>query len=286
MNNLWQYRTRNLLSVTIICLSFLILGVFFSLSNNLQFIADQTAENMMVVFFLSPEATAAEIDAIEQRIQASPYVVRMNRVSSKQAWDRFQNNFPELREILKSLGVNPFPPSFEATLQKKAFMSNEIIGFINDIKNTKGVEDAQFNRDWAQKMQSLSRLVRAIGFFLGGILILASFFIISNVIRLNVFARQGEIEILRFVGATNAFIRLPFLLEGITLGVLGSGLSLGLLFLLVKLFPLYLGHSLGALQEIINFRYLSPSQALGMVAGGILMGGLGSFSSLSRFLKI
>lgn len=241
---------------------------------------------MMVVFFLSPDASAAEIRAIEQRIQASPYVVRMNRVSSEQAWDRFQKNFPELREILKSLGTNPFPPSFEATLQKKAFMSNEIQGFINDIKNTRGVEDAQFNRDWAQKMQSLSRLARAIGFFLGGILILASFFIISNVIRLNVFARQGEIEILRFVGATNTFIRLPFLLEGITLGVLGSGLSLGLLFLLVKLFPLYLGHSLGALQEIINFRYLSPSQALGMIAGGILMGGLGSFSSLSRFLKI
>ncbi|HUU37767.1 MAG TPA: permease-like cell division protein FtsX [Candidatus Desulfaltia sp.] len=286
MNNLWQYRTRNLLSITIICLSFLILGVFFSLSNNLQYIADQTSENMMVVFFLSPDATAAELSHIEQRIRSSPYVVRMNRVSSQQAWERFQKNFPELREILKNLGTNPFPPSFEATLQKKAFMSNEILGFIEDIKNTKGVEDVQFNRDWVQKMQSLSRLARAIGFFLGGILILASFFIISNVIRLNVFARQGEIEILRFVGASNTFIRLPFLLEGVTLGILGSTLSLGLLFLLVRLFPLYLGHSLGALQEIINFRYLSLSQALGMVVGGVLMGGLGSLSSLSRFLKI
>ncbi|MFZ2054702.1 MAG: permease-like cell division protein FtsX [Candidatus Aminicenantales bacterium] len=286
MNNLWQYRTRNLLSITIICLSFLILGVFFSLSNNLQHIADQTSENMMVVFFLSPNATVADLSHIEQRIRSSPYVVRVNRVSSQQARERFQKNFPELREILQNLGTNPFPPSFEATLQKKAFMSNEILGFIEDIKNTKGVEDVQFNRDWVQKMQSLSRLARAIGFFLGGILILASFFIVSNVIRLNVFARQGEIEILRFVGATNTFIRLPFLLEGVTLGILGSTLSLGLLFLLVKLFPLYLGHSLGALQEIINFRYLSLSQALGIVLGGVLMGGLGSLSSLSRFLKI
>jgi cell division transport system permease protein len=241
---------------------------------------------MMVVFFLSPDSTEADLSYLEQRIRSSPYVLRLNRVGSQQARERFQKNFPELREILKNLGTNPFPPSFEATLQKKAFMSNEILGFIEDIRNTKGVEEVQFNRDWVQKMQSLSRLARAIGFFLGGVLILASFFIISNVIRLNVFARQGEIEILRFVGATNTFIRLPFLLEGITLGILGSILSLSLLYLLVKLFPFYLGHSLGALQEIINFRYLSLSQALSMVVGGILMGGLGSFSSLSRFLKI
>jgi cell division transport system permease protein len=286
LNNLWQYRTRNLLSITIICLSFLILGVFFSLSNNLQHIADQTSENMMVVFFLSPNATAAELNQIEQRIKSSPYVIRVNRVSAQEAWERFRKNFPELQEILKNLGTNPFPPSLEASLQKKAFLSNEILGFIEDVKNTRGVEDVQFNRDWAQKMQSLSRLAKAVGFFLGGILILASFFIISNVIRLNVFARQGEIEILRFVGATNTFIRLPFLLEGITLGILGSVLSLGLLLLLVNLFPIYLGRSLGALQEIINFRYLSLSQALSMVVGGILMGGLGSLSSLSRFLKI
>lgn len=241
---------------------------------------------MMVVIFLSPDITSVELSAIEKRIRSSPYVVRMNTVSTDQARERFQESFPELREILKSLDANPFPPSFEVTLQKKAFMSNEILGFIGDIKNTKGVEEIHLNRDWVEKMQSLSRLARAIGFFLGGILILASFFIISNVIRLNVFARQGEIEILRFVGATNTFIRLPFLLEGITLGILGSALSLGLLFLLVKLFPLYLGQSLGALQEIINFRYLSSSQAIGIVAGGVLMGALGSLSSLSRFLKI
>ena len=241
---------------------------------------------MMVVFFLSPTATAVEQSDIEQRIRSSPYVVRINRVTPEQARERFEKSFPELQEILKSLGTNPFPPAFEATLQKKAFLSNEILGFIEDVKNTKGVEDVQFNRDWMQKMQSLSRLARAIGFFLGGILILASFFIISNIIRLNVFARQGEIEILRFVGATNTFIRLPFLLEGITLGFFGSALSLGLLFLLVKSFPLYVGHSIGALQEIINFRYLSPAQAVGMLAGGILVGVMGSMSSLSRFLKI
>ena len=244
------------------------------------------SESMVVVFFLSPDVTAKDLSQIEERIRASPSVVQVTYIDRQRAWERFQKNFPELKEILKNLGTNPFPPSFEAALQKGSFRSGDILAFIEEIRNVTGVEDVQFNRDWVQKMQSLSRLAKAIGFFLGGILILASFFIISNVIRLNVFARKAEIEILRLVGATNTFIRLPFLIEGITLGILGSLLSLGLLLLIVKLFPLYLGHSLGALQEIVGFRYLSLSQSLSLIAGGALMGVLGSMSSLSRFLKI
>jgi cell division transport system permease protein len=286
LNSLWQYRARNLFSIAIICLSFLIVGVFFSLSNNLQHLARQLSENMIVAFFLDPAAPAQEVRAIADRLRASPSVVRLNIVSREQALERFRKNFPELEEILKDLNTNPFPPSIEATLKKDAFMSDATLGWIAEIKSLPGVQDAQFNRDWVKKMQSLSRLARAVGFFLGGILILASFFIISNVIRLNVFSRKGEIEILRLVGATNGFIRLPFLIEGVLLGILGSGLSLGLLYLLVTLFPLYLGQSLGVLQEMINFRFLSLSQALGLLAGSGLMGFLGSLSSLSRFLKI
>ena len=147
-----------------------------------------------------------------------------------------------------------------------------------------GVEDVQFNQDWVDKMQSLSRLAKAVGLFLGGILMLASFFIISNVIKLNVISRKNEIEIFRLVGATDIFIRIPFLFEGIALGVIGSMVSLALLLLVIKLFPVYIG-SLGALQQLLNFRYLSFLQALGLVAAGGVIGCLGSISSVSKFLK-
>lgn len=223
---------------------------------------------------------------MEERLRASPDVIRVEYVSRDQALQRFRKNFPELEGILADLDSNPFPASFEVTLEKNAFMTEDISSFIDSIRSLPAVEDVQFNRDWVKRMQSLSRLARAIGFFLGGILILASFLIISNVIRLNVLARQNEIEILRLVGATNSFIRMPFLLEGAFLGILGSVLSLALLSLLVHLFPLYLGQSLGVLQEIINFRFLSPSQSVALVVGSALMGLLGSLSSLSRFLKI
>jgi cell division transport system permease protein len=171
-------------------------------------------------------------------------------------------------------------------LRRSDITTEQILRIIDEVRSDPAVEDARFNRDWADRIRSLSRLARAAGYFLGGILILASFLIISNVIKLNVLARKSEIEILRLVGGTNAFIRMPFLLEGTAMGIAGSLVSLLLVLLVVKLFPIFLGSSLGALQELIGFRYLTFFQALALVAGGALVGFLGSLSSLARFLRV
>jgi cell division transport system permease protein len=272
--------------VTIICLSFLIIGVFLSLSNNLQFLARQLSENLAVVFFLEKGLSPSDTEAVMRTIRSSPHVGQVRYVTPQEALRRFRQRFPQLQEVVAGLGLNPFPPSVEAVLKDKTAESADVLSFIDSMRRVKGIEDIQFNRDWVERMRSLSRLARAVGFFLGGILVLASFFIISNVIRLNVLARKNEVEILRLVGASNVFIRVPFLMEGIAIGVLGSLLSLALIYGVIRIFPVYLGSSLGVLQEIVNFRYLSVGQCLSLVAGGAVMGFLGSLSSLARFLKI
>jgi len=241
---------------------------------------------MAVVFFLNKNLSEKEISSIEENLKKSSLATNVQFISSEQALKKFQENFPNLQGIIENLKVNPFPPSFEVTLSKKKISSEETFAFIEEMRKMQGIEDVQFNKDWAEKIQSLSRLVKAVGFFFGGILILASFFIISNVIKLNVLARKGEIEILRLVGASNTYIRIPFLAEGVILGIFGGLLSLFLLFLLIKLFPIYLGASLGFLEELINFRYLSMSQSIILVAGGAVIGFLGSTTSIARFMKI
>lgn len=286
LNNLWQFRVRNIFSATIICLSFLTIGTFLALSNNLHYTAKQLSEEMVIVFFLEKNLSEKQRSLIEERLKKSVLLKNVQFINSEQALNKFQNNFPELVQIIENLNINPFPASFETSLKEDTLSSTKTEEFIEEMRSVKGINDVQFNRDWVDKMQSFSRLARAVGFFFGGILILASFFIISNVIRLNVFSRKTEIEILRMSGATNTFIRVPFLIEGMTLGIIGGLLSLLLLFLLVKLFPLYLGTSLGVLSEIINFRYLTLSQTFMLITGSIIVGLLGSFSSLSRFLKV
>ena len=285
-NNLWQFRTRNLFSVTIICLSFLTVGIFVSLTNNLRDAARELSGNMTVAFYLDKELTAAGIEAVRREIGTPAFVESVRLVTPEEALERFKASFPELADIVTGLKANPFPASIELRVGAKASASKEVVAFVEAVGKRPGVVDVLFNQDWVEKMQGVSRLAGAIGAFLGGILILTSFFIISNVVKLNVFARKNEIEILRFVGGTNLFIRVPFWLEGITLGLLGSLLSLALLFLVVKLFPVYLGASLGALQDLLKFRYPDLTQALLLLAGGAATGFIGSATSVSKFLKV
>jgi cell division transport system permease protein len=285
-NNLWQFRTRNIFSVTIICLSFLTVGIFVSLSNNLRATARELANNMSVVFFLDKDMSAAAVESLREEAGRPAFIESVRLVTPEEALERFRLSFPELADILTDLKTNPFPSSLEARVTGKASASGEVIAYVEAMKTRPGVTDVQFNQDWVEKMEGFSRLAGAIGAFLGGILILTSFFIISNVVKLNVFARKNEIEILRFVGGTNLFIRIPFWLEGITLGLLGSLHSLGLLFVVINLFPIYLGSSLGALQELLRFRFPDTTQALGLLLGGAATGFVGSATSVSKFLKV
>ena len=284
-NNLWQFRTRNIFSVTIICLSFLTVGIFLSLSNNLRATARELSNNMTVALFLDKNMSASDIDALRQEVGKPAFVESARKVTPEVALEKFRRSFPELADIVTGLKANPFPTSIELKVNSKASASGEVVAFVDSMKTRPGVTDVQFNQDWVEKMQGFSRLAGAIGAFMGGILLLTSFFIISNVVKLNVFARKNEIEILRLVGATNIFIRIPFWLEGITLGLLGSLLSLGLLFVVINLFPIYLGSSLGALQELLRFRFPDLAQAGGLLLGGAATGFVGSASSVSKFLK-
>lgn len=241
---------------------------------------------MAVIAFLDKNLTPQEKEALQEKIKQSPLVVRIDYVTQEQALARFEKKFPDLQAIIRDLGINPFPPSLEIVLQPRYSRSQLVTSFLDSLKKEKGVQDIQFNRDWVERIESFDRVIRAIGLFLASILLLASLFIISNVIRLSVVDRQDEISILRLVGATNNFIRFPFVLEGIILGILGGLLAVGFLWLIISLFPLYVGHSLGAFRELFQLRSLTSSQVIILVLSGGFIGLIGSLSSLARFLKI
>ena len=278
-------KTRHAVSFAVLVLSFLMAGLFLSLSNNLRSRARILSRDVAVVVYLSPSATAAERRTIEDRVRLSPLVASVRTVTPEEAGDRFLKEFPDLRDVLENLGRNPLPASIEAILRDPAGPDAPIDRMIDGLRRLPGVEDVQFNRRWSDRVRALGRLSDAVGVVVGGLLILMSIAVVSGAIRLNILSRHEEISILHLVGATNGYIRGPFLLEGLILGVAGGTVAAGLVLLTAHLFPLYLGHSLGALQDLIGFEPLSLLQAAGLIAGGGLAGLLGSLAALGRVFR-
>jgi cell division transport system permease protein len=286
LRNIWRYRTRHLASLAVVILAFLCVGLFLALANNLRGRAAEYARDAAVVFYLRPGLPAAENDLVAQQVRSSPLVASARLVDAEESWTRFLARFPDLGPVVESLGRNPFPASVETALRDPAAPSAEVQSFIAEVRRNPAVEDAVFNREGADRIRALGRLAEAVGLVVGGLLILASVVIISGVVRLNVIARRDEVEILRLVGATNAYIRGPYLVEGAILGVLGSLTALALVALAGGLFPAAAGGALGPLGEIIGFRGLTAVQGGLLVASGAAAGLLGSASSLARLLKI
>ncbi|MHB8055976.1 MAG: cell division protein FtsX [Candidatus Aminicenantales bacterium] len=285
IGHLRRAKTRHAVSFAVLVLSFLMAGLFLSLSNNLRARARALSKDIAVVVYFAPSVSPDEQRLAAERVRRSPHVAAIRSVSPEEAKTSFLKEFPDLQDIVSNLGRNPLPASLEATLRDPAAPETSVSGLMGELRTLPGVEDVQFNRHWSDRIRALSRLSDAIGFFVGGLLILISITVVSGAIRLNILGRRPEIDILHLVGASNGYIRGPFLLEGLILGAAGGGAAAGLVSLTARIFSLYLGHSLGAFQDLIGFEPLSVLQAAGLIAGGGIAGLLGSMAALGRVFR-
>lgn len=285
IGHLRRAKTRHAVSFAVLVLSFLMAGLFLSLSNNLRERARALSKDVAVIVYFTPAASADEQQLAADRVRRSPLVASIRSVSPEEARTAFLKEFPDLDDIVENLGRNPLPASVEATLRDPAAPESSVAGLMNELRRIPGVEDVQFNRHWSDRIRALGRLSDAIGLLFGGLLTLISITVVSGAIRLNILNRKPEIDILHLVGASNSYIRGPFLLEGLILGAAGGGAAAGLVSLTARLFTLYLGQSLGAFQDLLGFEPLSLFQAAGLTAGGALAGLLGSLAALGRVFR-
>jgi len=284
--NLWANRLNNLVSIAIISFSLFTLGLFLLTAENLSRLIVQWTENVQVNVFLQKGVAHEQTDRLEAMIKLSPCVARYEFISEQEALRRFKEYYPGMKEMASELDANPFPPSYEITIRKEFQSRIAVLDFVNKLRGEGSVEDVEYDQEWIDRVQFVVKFVRIVGLFFGSVLIFTSIFSISNVIKLMVLSRRDEIEIMRLVGATNSFIKGPFLAEGILQGVLGSVIALILLFAIYQLI----------LQKVIalkapffaasQLQFLSDGMVAALIAGGMVVGFFGSLISLSKLLKI
>ena len=269
-------------SVSTVALSLLILGMFLIMVLNLNHMASTLESQVQISVYLQDTLKDQEIREVGTRITKLPGVVQVTFVDKDQALTRFKQRLGEQQGLLAVLGdTNPLPNAFEVKVDKP----EKVKTVAQAVAQLKGVENTRFGQEIIEQLFTLTKMVRLIGLALIVFLALAALFIISNTIRITVFARRKEIGIMKYVGATDSFIRWPFLIEGMILGFSGAVIAV---FLLIEAYTLLTGQiyqKLVFLPLIPKYPFLTYVSILLVVAGTVI-GALGSTISLKRFMKV
>lgn len=280
VSSLWRSRLIHALSIGTIAISLFVLGAFLAVASNLNDVVARWTRKVQVTFYLEDGLADPVRDSLIGRLRDDPAVEEIESLSREQALDRFRTLFHDLRQLPDDLGENPFPASLEVTLRGDHGSAEEAQRLVARFESAPGVEEVQYDLLWIRRLATTVRLIRGAGGLLGGILVLAGVFTISNVIKLTVYARQDELDIMRLVGATRAYVRGPFVVEGMLQGGLGGLLSVVLLWLAFQVFA----RDALAASDIFGRAvvFLPRELVAGIVLGGMLVGIVGSLVSLGR----
>jgi len=273
-----------------VLVTMLVLGVFIPIVQATTGAANEVQAKVLLDVYLKPDATNADVERVRQRLaQDTSYVGRVEYVSKAEAYANERKRNPEGYQLL---GSNPLPDTFRVTPDKPGNIDKlrdaldptataaggprtPVDGAIDEVKN---------RRDETNKILSATRVVKLTTALLAALLITASILLISNTIRLSLFARRREVEVMKLVGATDWFIRWPFIIEGVIVGALGGLLAVMLLAIgkIALIDPLATDFALIAAPNTINFAVLIAV----MMVASVSVSAAGSGLSLRRFLRV
>ena len=269
-------------SIGTVAVSLFVLGVFLILVMNMNKMASSLESQVQISVYINDDLPEAGRKEIERMTRDMKSVTAIEYVPREKALKILQERLGENKKILDALGEsNPLPNSFLVT-----------VGNAEDVKKTAaliadlyGVEEVKYGQDVAANLFELTHLIRFFGLILMALLLFATVFIISNTIRLTVFARRKEIAIMKYVGATDWFIRWPVILEGVGLGIIGGGVSAIILRSFYSAMITKIYESLAFFPMVEQYPFMNYL-TVALIVAGIFIGILGSTVSLKRFMEV
>ena len=280
--SLKRHNWMSIASISTVAVSLFVLGIFMILVLNMNRMASFLESQVQISVYLKDDLSKEDIRGIGDDIRGLQGIDTVAFISRSDAEKRLRERLGEQAYLLDALGEeNPLPDSYEVTVRDPSMVETTA----QAIAEFKGVEQTKYGQDVVEHLFDITRLIRIFGLVLMLLLAGATLFIISNTIRLTVFARRKEVAIMKYVGATDWFIRWPFMLEGVVMGFAGG---------VIAAIALKLVYAAAAakIYDTLAFFPLIPEQPFMTIIGilivisGMAIGALGSSISLKRFLKV
>jgi len=276
----------NVTTIGVITISVLIFSTFSLIAYNLASFLKIWEDKIEVIAYLKRKTPASEIESVFDQTRQMGGVESVKYVSPPDAMAFMESKLGRQKNLLEGIQATILPPSLEVQLKKEYRNALKIGEVVSQLKQIPQIEEIQYGQEWVEMFSSLVHILRLTQWVLGGLLLVAMLFIISNTLQLTIASRREEIEIMHWVGASPSFIQVPFYIEGMIQGLLGAGLALLFLFLLQRIILLYIPLSMKDWMMRIPVFFLPLNSLIGIGLGGMVLGFLGSFMAAVRFLKI
>lgn len=282
VKSFWRNSFMTIASIATVALSFFILGVFTIIVANLDHFAENLEGQVQISIYLKDDLTTDQVMSVGRRLKALPDVKELSFTNKDQAMEKLKERMKDQPGILNALeGKNPLPSSYELTFTNpEAVKKTAAI-----VAEYPEVESSHYGQEIIEQLFQITAVVRWGGIALIILLTFATLFIISNTIRLTVFARRKEIGIMKYVGATNWFIRWPFLLEGLFLGFIGGVIADLALLQFYEFITVTIHRSLAFLPMVSMYPFMYQMGGV-LLLLSMVIGAIGSTISLKRYMKV
>jgi cell division transport system permease protein len=286
ITNIRQNVFVNVVTIGTITLALLIVSLFLLVFVNLETAAENWSERVQVTVYFDKELSPQDQSAFRGKIAALSGVSRVSYVTREEALKRFKSRLRGQETLLEGVRAEVLPTSFEIALKRSHRDTVAVENFVTTLKRIPGITEVQYGEEWVRRFNSFLNFMRLLGVLLGGFLVIAVIFIVSNTIKLTIYSRRDELEVMSLVGATRFFIKAPFLLEGLMQGTAGSIIAVALLFGLYEGFLHNAGSFLTFNPTTSGLSFLPVEYIAGLLLAGAVLGFIGSLTSLKRFISV
>ncbi|MBW1616911.1 MAG: ABC transporter permease [Deltaproteobacteria bacterium] len=270
---------------TIITISFaaLIISMFMLIFVNTGKIADSFKKNVKIMIYLKQGNSEKYFLNIESEISKIKGVEGINFISKEKALNNFKTAADSYAFLFDSFEKNPLPDAYQIMVNP-AYISGDIKSIVEKLKNIEGIEDILYAQKWIEKFNGIFSLLKLLAIVTGSVFFAAAIFFAGNTIRLVLYSRREEIEIMRLVGANDAFITAPFYIQSFIYGILGGALGIFITYIIFNMMPADILK--GFLPDTFMIDFLNLKMLAEIIFGGVLVGWGGCFISLKQFLKV
>jgi cell division transport system permease protein len=276
--SLWRNRRAASLSMMTIAAGLFVLGFFLMINANIQRIVGRWGDAAELAIYVRDDATPEEVATIKEMITKSGLASSVQFFSKDDARREFVKDFPDLAPAAAGLENNPFPASFAVRLNPQAQSATGAIdNMVTTFSGVAGVADVRYDRTWIARLNAVIRVIRGVGLVIVLLMAIASALTVANVVRLTAMARSAEIEIMQLVGAPFAYIRGPFIAEGIIQGGMGAVAAVVLLLVTFAAIRARFGAALSDTVGLTGVAFVPTQLLLLLVVGGMALGCLGGF---------